>query len=114
MDESGSIDSDDFDREKNFVAALADGFSNFGPNGVQMAVITYATAADLDIKLSEHSTKSSFMAAVKKIRQRGKCKTIPKYFFFVKDVRLFVLLAILRKDKENWSCASSSVAPVTF
>lgn len=71
MDESGSIDSDDFDREKNFVAALADGFSNFGPNGVQMAVITYATAADLDIKLSEHSTKSSFMAAVKKIRQRG-------------------------------------------
>ena len=71
MDESGSITNEDFDREKNFVAALADGFSNFGPNGVQMAVITYATTADLDIKLSQHSTKSSFMAAVKKINQRG-------------------------------------------
>lgn len=71
MDESGSINSEDFGREKNFVAALADGFSNFGPNGVQMAVITFATYAHLDIKLSQHSTKSSFMAAVKKIEQSG-------------------------------------------
>ena len=71
MDESGSVNNEDFDREKNFVAALADSFSNFGPNGVQMAVITYATIADLDIKLSQHSTKSSFMAAVKRIKQRG-------------------------------------------
>ncbi|XP_078353361.1 uncharacterized protein LOC144638092 isoform X2 [Oculina patagonica] len=71
MDESGSIDSGDFTREKNFVALLADGFSNFGPNGVQMGVITFATTADLDIKLSQHSTKASFMAAAKNIRQRG-------------------------------------------
>ena len=80
MDESGSIDSDDFTREKNFVAALADGFSNFGPNGVQMAVITYASFADLDIKLNQHTSKDSFMAAVKKIRQRG--ETITKSYFF--------------------------------
>ena len=71
MDESGSIDSEDFNREKNFVSALANGFSNFGPQGVQMAVITYSTGADLDIKLSQYSTKSSFMAAVKNIQQTG-------------------------------------------
>lgn len=76
MDESGSIDSADFTREKNFVAALADGFSNFGPNGVQMGVITFATSADLDIKLSQHSTKPSFMAAAKNIRQRGERKAM--------------------------------------
>ena len=81
MDESGSIDSDDFTREKDFVAALADGFSNFGPNGVQMGVITYSTGADLDIKLSRHSTKASFMTAVKKIRQRGESKAVTTNLF---------------------------------
>ena len=87
MDESGSISSKDFTREKNFVAALADGFSNFGPNGVQMAVITYATFAALDIKLSQHSTKASFMAAVKSIKQGGKCETMTNNLFLEKDVR---------------------------
>ncbi|KAJ7358841.1 hypothetical protein OS493_020677 [Desmophyllum pertusum] len=71
MDESGSVSSVDFTREKDFVAALADSFSNFGPNGVQMGVITFSTDAYLDIKLNEHSTKDSFMAAVRNIRQNS-------------------------------------------
>ena len=45
MDESGSIGDSDFVREKNFVTSLANGFTNFGPNGVQMGVITYSTDA---------------------------------------------------------------------
>ena len=74
MDESGSVSSVDFTREKDFVAALANSFSNFGPNGVQMGVITFSTGAYLDIKLNKHSTKESFMAAVRNIKQNGEFK----------------------------------------
>lgn len=71
MDESGSINDQDFKREKDFVAALANGFNNFGPNGVQMGVITYSTFANVDIKLHQYSNKAAFMNAVRKIRQKG-------------------------------------------
>lgn len=72
MDESGSIKSQDFTREKDFVAALANGFSNFGPKGVQMGVITFSSFANVDIKLNQFSNKAGFMNAVKNIAQRGK------------------------------------------
>ena len=71
MDESGSINDQDFKREKDFVAALANGFNNFGPNGVQMGVITYSTYANVDIKLHQYSNKAAFMNAVRNIRQKG-------------------------------------------
>ena len=71
MDESGSITPDDFIREKNFIAALANGFSNFGPTGIQMGVIKFSTGANVEIKLNQHATKASFMAAARKIRQIG-------------------------------------------
>ena len=71
MDESGSISNDGFKREKDFVAALANGFNNFGPNGVQMGVVTYSTYANVDIKLHKYSNKTDFMKAVSNIRQRG-------------------------------------------
>ncbi|CAH3168650.1 unnamed protein product [Porites evermanni] len=71
MDESGSISDDDFRREKNFVAELAKGFSNFGPNGVQMGVVSYSTYANVDIKLKAYSNKADFMKAVDRIKHRG-------------------------------------------
>lgn len=74
MDESGSINDQDFKREKDFVAALANGFNNFGPNGVQMGVITYSTFANVDIKLHQYSNKAAFMNAVRKIRQKGEVR----------------------------------------
>ena len=72
MDESGSIGNKDFDREKGFVTSLADGFSNFGPNGIQMGVITYSTNAQLEIKLNQYSNKMEFIDAVKRISYHGK------------------------------------------
>ena len=74
MDESGSITPGDFIREKDFVAALANAFSNFGPNGIQMGVLKFSTNANVEIKLNQYSTKASFMAAARKIRQKGKIK----------------------------------------
>ncbi|XP_015763702.1 PREDICTED: uncharacterized protein LOC107342725 [Acropora digitifera] len=71
IDESGSIGGKDFEGEKGFVTALANGFSNFGPNGIQMAVITYSTNAQLDIKLDQYSNKQEFINAVKRIRYQG-------------------------------------------
>lgn len=72
MDESGSINDLDFVRQKDFVAALANGFTNFGPNGMQMAVISYSTDARLDIKLNRYSNKMQFINAVRNIKQFSK------------------------------------------
>ena len=72
MDESGSINDPDFVRQKDFVAALANGFTNFGPNGMQMAVISYSTDARLDIKLNRYSKKMQFINAVRNIKQFSK------------------------------------------
>ena len=72
MDESGSIGDSEFVKEKNFVTNLANGFTNFGTNGVQMGVITYSTDAELDIKLKQYSNKMNFIDAVKRIRYRGR------------------------------------------
>jgi len=71
MDESGSIRVTDFRRQKEFVAALARIFNNFGPNGVQMGLITFSFDASVDIKLNQFSDKTGFMAAVRNVRQRG-------------------------------------------
>ena len=72
MDESGSIQDGDFVRQKEFVIDLANGFTNFGPNGLQMAVISYSTDAHLDIKLNQFSNKMQFINAVRKIKQFSK------------------------------------------
>ena len=71
MDESGSIRVPDFRRQKEFVAALAKSFNNFGPNGVRMGLITFSSGANIDIKLNQYSEKYGFMAAVRNVRQTG-------------------------------------------
>lgn len=72
MDESGSMKKEDFEEEKQFITDLANGFTNFGSNGMQMAVISYSTYADLDIKLNQYSNKLQFINAVRKIKQYSK------------------------------------------
>ena len=72
MDESGSIKDKDFEEEKQFITDLANGFTNFGPNGMQMAVISYSTDANLDIKLNQYSNKKQFINAVRQIEQYSK------------------------------------------
>lgn len=77
MDESGSIRVTDFRRQKEFVADLARSFNNFGPNGVQMGLITFSFDARVGIKLNQFSDKTGFMAAVINVRQRGKKIVVP-------------------------------------
>lgn len=72
MDESGSVGGSEFVKEKNFVSNLANSFTNFGPNGVQMGVITYSSDAKLDIRLNQYSNKMNFINAVKSISYRGR------------------------------------------
>ena len=72
MDGSGSIDSYDYKKEQDFVIALAMGFSNFGPNGIQMGVISFSTEAKLVIKLNTYSDKEAFKWGLKNIRQESK------------------------------------------
>lgn len=72
MDESGSIKDPDFQKQKDFIIDLANGFTNFGPNGIQMAIISYSTNANLDIKLNQYSNKMQFISAVRKIKQFSK------------------------------------------
>lgn len=83
MDESGSIWVRDFRRQKEFVAALARSFNNFGPNGVQMGLITFSFDANVDIKLNQFSDKTGFMAAVRNVWQRGKEIVVPVNKFFI-------------------------------
>ena len=108
MDESGSIQDNDFVKQKNFVADLANSFTNFGPNGMQMAVITYSTNADLDIRLNQYSNKNDFINAVKRIRHFSKEISVFhldsfKFFFFA---RLQLQLLFQRVSKQFYFVSS--------
>ncbi|XP_031574613.1 uncharacterized protein LOC116308348 isoform X2 [Actinia tenebrosa] len=69
LDESGSVIDEDFKREKDFVNAMANGFGNYGPDGIQMGVITFSTGAAVDIKLNQYRNKQDFVNAVNRIVQ---------------------------------------------
>lgn len=69
LDESGSVRAQDWEREKDFVNQLVNGFQNYGPAGVQFGVISYSTGADLDIKLNQYSRKQDFISAIGRIKQ---------------------------------------------
>lgn len=70
MDESGSVQAEEFEREKNFVKGLADHFQ-LGPRATQFGVITFSTQAQLDIMLNQYSSLSSFQSGVNKIKYKG-------------------------------------------
>ncbi|XP_048582331.1 uncharacterized protein LOC5506315 isoform X2 [Nematostella vectensis] len=69
MDESGSVNDADFQREKDFIVAMANEFNNYGPQGIQMGIITFSTDAHVDIKFNQFQDKASFIRAVQGIRQ---------------------------------------------
>ena len=75
LDESGSVIAEDFKKEKNFVAAMANGFGNYGPDGIQMGVISFSTDAQVDIKMNQYRYKQDFVNAVNRIVQ------FRKYFY---------------------------------
>ena len=70
MDESGSVDKEDFERQKNFVKALA-GHFQLGPSAAQFGVITFSTNAQLDITLNKYHDLGSFQRGVSAIRHAG-------------------------------------------
>ena len=68
MDESGSVNAEDWVRQKNFVKDLSDHFK-FGSNAARMGVISFSTYAHLDIQLNSNSNGNSFKQAVDRISQ---------------------------------------------
>ncbi|KAJ7357802.1 behavioral response to pain [Desmophyllum pertusum] len=70
MDESGSVDKVDFERQKNFLKALA-GHFQFGPGAAQFGVITFSTGAHMDIALNKYRDLASFARGVNAIRHAG-------------------------------------------
>ena len=104
MDESGSVTSDDFVREKNFVAELANGFQNFNPNGIQMGLITFSTTADLTIKLNQFRSRAPFMNAVGSTGQKGE----EKWFFRNMTVRVSISSSGGGSSSSSSSSRSSS------
>lgn len=70
MDESGSVGSRDFTREKDFVKAWA-GHCQFGPSAAQFGVITFSTGSQLDIAFNKYRDLASFQRGVNAIRYIG-------------------------------------------
>ena len=70
MDESGSVNTADFERQKNFVKALA-GHFQFGPSAAQFGIISFSTRAQLDISLNKYRDLGSFQRGVSAIRHAG-------------------------------------------
>ena len=59
MDVSGSISKDDWKKEKMIAKQIA-GLTSYGTDGTQVGVVTFDSNAKLGIKISDHTTKSSF------------------------------------------------------
>ena len=70
MDESGSVGRNEFDKEKNFVNALAGQFQ-FGSSAAQFGVITYSSGSKLDIALNRYRDLASFQRGVSAIQYQG-------------------------------------------
>jgi len=70
LDESGSIGSADFEREKDFVVKAVENLV-LGPSANQVGVITYGSSSGLDIQLNQYHNKEQLISAVKAIRYSG-------------------------------------------
>ncbi len=70
MDESGSVSTADFERQKNFVKSLA-GHFQFGPSAAQFGIISFSTGAQLDIALNKYRNLGLFQRGVSAIRHAG-------------------------------------------
>jgi uncharacterized protein YegL len=66
LDESGSINTTDFARERSFVTGLADGFV-FGPNAVAAGIVQFSSAARVSVPLTLN--KASFVNATSALYQ---------------------------------------------
>lgn len=86
MDESGSVHNKEFEKEKNFVKALA-GHFQFGPSAAQFGVVTYSTGSQLDIALNRYRDLASFQRGVSAIRYHG--ITVLKELFVLKEAHLY-------------------------
>ena len=75
MDESGSVNAEDWKREKDFVSDLT-GHFKLGRDAAQFGVISFSTNAHLDIPLNGNSNSASFKRVVNNLKQaREYCVT---------------------------------------
>ena len=70
MDVSGSISKDDWKKEKMIAKQIA-GLTTYGVYGTQAGVVTFDSNAKLGIKISDHTTKSSFENSLEKLAYTG-------------------------------------------
>ncbi|KAK3717080.1 hypothetical protein QZH41_009449, partial [Actinostola sp. cb2023] len=68
MDESGSVNAEDWKREKDFVSDLT-GHFKLGRDAAQFGVISFSTNAHLDIPLNGNSNSASFKRVVNNLKQ---------------------------------------------
>ena len=101
MDESGSVSSEDFEREKNFVNNIA-GHFRIGRDAAQFGIISYSDGATLDIKLNEFSDLSHLQYAISTIPQQGiKIMIILCRHFFCqfRDILAHISVNILKNSQ---------------
>ena len=76
LDSSGSL-RNDYDKEKDFLKALAASFG-VSDNGTRAGVVTFSYNSEHSIKLNDHSSFSTFSGAVDKIPLMGSTTRIDK------------------------------------
>ena len=77
MDASGSIGELDFQKERDFVKAVASAF-NVSTSQTQLGLIDYSKEANLRIKFGDYRNLASFQAAVDAIPYQGNTTRIDK------------------------------------
>ena len=70
MDESSSIWPDPFDKQKQFIKDVTDGF-HIGFNGTRVGLVRFASGASLAFPMNANYTKAGVFNAIGNIVQRG-------------------------------------------
>lgn len=70
LDESGSVGSTNFNKEKTVVKNIIQLFQ-IGPSDTQIGVVSYASSVNIDIHLNQYSDLSSLLNAIDNIMYSG-------------------------------------------
>ena len=77
MDSSGSLEEEGFNKQKEFIKAVA-ATLDISPFHSQIGVITYSDRASVEIKLSDHQHQEDLINAVESLKYIGRTTRIDK------------------------------------
>ena len=77
MDSSGSLEEEGFNKQKEFIKAVARTL-DMSPFHSQIGVITYSDRASVEIKLSDHQHQEDLINAVESLKYIGRTTRIDK------------------------------------